>query len=168
MKQIVKRIITMIMALAMVCGCVVLPDPQYASAKMVSKVTKVVTLTNRKVIYHNVVTGKETVFIKVKILSTKGKVRKDENGDLSLGDIEGEGFGKGTLFNSMDKPKLKIKSFQKGKILQSNWAAIRSGGDVEIGWWPPDGVKSMKVEITYYTKNGKAGIKSVKQKERKL
>lgn len=166
MKTVAKKLLTVVLVLSMVCG-VALSEPQYASAKAVSKVTKVVTLTKRNAIDHIVVVGKEKVFVKVKILSIKGKVRKDENGDLLFGDAEGMGYGKGTLFASFGNPKLKKSSFKKGKVLPADKNSYFCNGEVQIGWWVPDGVKNMKVQITYYTKSGKAGIKSLKQKEGK-
>ena len=56
----------MVMALTVVCGCVVSPDPQYASAKTVSKVTKVVTLNKNNEAFHMVsVKENESVVTKV-------------------------------------------------------------------------------------------------------
>ena len=167
MRTVVKNFLTIFLVLLMVCGGVALIEPQHVAAKTVSKVTKVVTLTKKNAIDHTVVVGKEKVFVKVKILSIKGKASKDENGDLLFGDAEGMGYGKGTLFASFGKPQLKKSSFKKGKVLPADKNSYFCNGEVQISWWVPEGVKSMKVQITYYTKTGKAGVKSFKQKERK-
>lgn len=167
MRTVEKNFLTIVLVLSMVCSGIVLTKPKYVVAKAVSKVTKMVTLTKKNAIDHTVVAGKEKVFVKVKVLSIKGKVKNDKNGDLLFGDAQGTGYGKGTLFASFGNPKLKKSSFKKGKVLPADKNSYFCNEKVQIGWWVPDGVKSIKVKITYYTKSGKAGIKSFKQKERK-
>ena len=55
----------------------------------------------------------------------------------------------------------KKSSLKKGKILTSKKNYLH--GRVIIEWNLPDGIKKLKVKVTYYTKSGKAGIKSLKQ-----
>lgn len=164
MKTKVKKMLVMGIVFSMLCASVALSTSKQVSAKAYSKITKTITLRKKNAIHHKLSIAKnEKVYVKVKILSIKGKAKLDINGDLLFGDFEGS-TGKGTLFNSYEKPKLKISAFKKGKVLQmSKWGYLAE--NVDVGWWVPDGIKNMKIRITYYTKSGKAGIKSLKQKE---
>lgn len=160
MKTVVKKLLTMVLVLSMVCG-VALSKPQYASAKTTSKVTKVVTVMPKKWVIHKLSTISEDcdVRVKVKILSVKGKTTLSGE-DLMWGDKSG--FGKGPVFAYYSKPPLKRTSFKKGNVLISD-ADMPLHGGVYVLWDAPKGIKKLKIQLTYYTENGKAGIKSVRK-----
>ena len=163
MKTAVKKLFTMVLVVSVICSGLVFAAPKQASAKMASKVTKVITLTSNKkaVTHHLSIRAKETVFVKVKFLEVKGSI--------SLKSGEGLYFGEyflsdsmGSLFNEWSNSnKLKKSAFKKGKVLSSKDDEFLYG-KAEVDWSLPSGLKKCKVQITYYTKSKKAGIRSVK------
>ncbi len=160
MKVATKRLLMVILFLLVVCGAG-LSKPKEVSAKTVSKVKKVFTLTPEKVVTHKLsISKKEVVRVKIKFLKVKGKVGKVESGELMFGDWESD-VGMGALFASWNKPKLKKKWFKKGKVLKTKKDNYITG-ESTIDWYVPKGIKKLKVRVTYYTKSGKAGIKWVK------
>lgn len=169
MKTFSKRLLTIVLMLSILYGSIFL-STQYASAKTMSKVTKVLSLTkNKGVAYQLKIKKSEKVLVKVKILSIIGKAKLDEDGDLCFGLYEFRAYknkklidgGKGSLFTSYDK--LKKSSFKAGKILPSSGNDYLTG-KADVGWSLPDGIKKMKVQITYYTKSGKPGIISLRKR----
>lgn len=170
MNNIIKKTLTMALLFSMTCGIVGVSIPKQASAKTASKVTKVITLTNKNKngITHKLsISKKEKVAVKIRFLQVKGKLsKKATNDDLYFGYYEGD-FSKGTFFTQYSKPgKLKKTSFKKGKSLDSSKTDYISGKNEVIwnlpDWDLPNGIKKLKVQITYYTKSGRKGIKSVK------
>lgn len=160
MKTTMKKLLMVVLLLSIVSGGVLMP--KQASAKTVSKVTKVFTLTaNKKLVKHKLsINTKEKVLVKVKFLEVKGKVLVESEEDLFLGEYLFK-MGKGSFFSYWSRPsKLKKSSFKKGKILTSKDDYINGKSKVE--WYIPQGIKKLKMQVTYYTKSGKAGIKSVK------
>lgn len=158
MKTVEKKLLTLVLVLSMVCG-VALSEPQYASAKAVSKVTKVLNLTPKNWVSHKLMISKnEKVRVKVKILSVKGKTTLSGE-DLIWADSISS-YGKGGLIAGWSKPPLKKSSFKKGKILTSD-ADMPLMGKAYVLWDAPKGIKKLKVQVIYYTESGKAGIKSV-------
>lgn len=154
--KVMKKTLLMVVLLLAVCGC--LSISKQVSAKTVSKVTKVFTLTPKKnFIRHKLsIKKKVKVVAKMKFLEVKGKVSLKSGEELYLGEYDCYD-GKGSFFSSWSKPdKLKKKSFKKGKVLVSNEDYISGKSIVE--WYIPKGIKKLKVQVTYYTKNGKAAI----------
>ena len=60
----------------------------------------------------------------------------------------------------MVKTTIKKTSFKKGKVLSLD-ADMPLMGKAYVAWDTPKGIKKLKVQVTYYTESGKAGIKSV-------
>lgn len=158
-----------IMFIIVVMGVAVL-FPQRASAKSVSKKTMVITLTSKKKITHKLsIKSSEKVAVKADILSVKGAVTEKES-ELGFGYFDfrcykkGEMIdgGKGSLFAYYTKPKLKRSSFKKGKVLRSKGKYSYITGKAVVEWVLPKGISKMKLRVTYYTKSGKVGIKSIK------
>lgn len=170
MKEFTKKLFAMILLASIVCGGISLSKPNQAYAKTVSKVTKKFTLTqkNSTVTHELKITEGEKVFVKVKILDVKGKVSKQiMDGSLCFGFYEDSTIGMDAFFSDWTKPKLKRNAFKKGKVLDSSkneegLGAI--GGDADVDWSMINGLKKLKVEVTYYTESGNVGIESVKKK----
>lgn len=176
MKVLKRRMITMVLVLSMICGGIgTLPEKQ-ASAKAVSKVTKVITITNKKkgAVWHTLsVKNGEKVKVKVEFLSVKGKVvDKYFQGD----NIWLFGFGntlnpnrdrEDCFFHAKNKgsSKLNKNSFKKGNTLTSSYGLGRR--DMKYVYWEPlKGITKMKLKVTYFTVSGKEGINSVKTKRK--
>ena len=144
--------------LSVFCGILMVTKP--VEAKSVSKVSKVITLTQKKKeVTHNLsINRKENVIATIKFLKVKGKIPKKEN-ELYFGYYTFVD-GKGSFFSPWTEPEeLKKSSFKKGKTLKSNDYIY---GTSEVTWTIPRGIKKLKVKVTYSTKSGKAGIISVK------
>lgn len=160
MKAMTKKLLMLVLLLSVVCGGGLSISKQ-ASAKAVSKVTKKITLTDGKSIdiQHKLsISAKEKVNVKIKFLEVKGKVASKN--DLYLGFYECND-GKGSLFAPWTSPsKLKKNSFKKGKVLTSTEDYLN--GKATVDWNIPKGIKKLKLQVTYYTESGKAGINSVK------
>lgn len=144
--------------------------PKKALAKSVSKKAIVITLSPKKKVKHKLsIKPSEKVVAKVDILSVKGDVTERES-DLCFGYIDFRSYkkgkiidgGKGSFFAYYTKPKLKKSSFKKGRILRTKGKDCYITGNALVEWNPPKGISKMKIRVTYYTKSGKAGIKSVK------
>lgn len=163
MKKVIKKYAVVLLLLSMVSGSLL--TPKQASAKSMSKVTKTVTLKSGKSVKHMLsVDEKDKLFVKVKILEVKGRVSLKYGADLWWGYYEFS-EGKGSFFYPESKPsKLKANSFKKGKILTSKEeeGGIGVNGKTDVEWDVPNGISKLKIQVTYYTKSGKAGIKSVK------
>lgn len=147
----------MVLLLSMVCGSISVSKP--ASAKSVSKITKVITETNKMygAVHKLSIKKNEKVFTRIEILDVKGKVSSSRGLEFGHTTLNMDG-----LFDRNSSPsKLKKSSFKKGEILTSKKNYLH--GRVIIEWNLPDGIEKLKVKVTYYTKSGKAGIKSLKQ-----
>ena len=156
-----KKLLMVVLLLSMMCSS--LSVPKQVSAKSVSKVTKVFTLTvNKRQVKHKLsISANEKVFTKVKFLDVKGKVSLISGEELIFGCYEGKN-GMGSFFAPWTKPSLKKTSFKKGKTLTQNGQGDYINGKSEVEWYIPSGIKKLKVKVTYFTKSGKAGIKSIK------
>ena len=173
-----KKVVTMVLLLSLVCGSILVSKP--ASAKSVSKITEIFTLTekdvdNREYILHKLsIAKKEKVFTKLEILDVKGKFydSKSGNKDVCFGDrykvgARNDRETSGPIFWNYSKPSgLTPKSFKKGNKFTSKKDFLT--GKTNVEWYLPEGLKLIKVKVTYYTKSGKAGIKSLKTKTLKL
>ena len=204
-KVLRKSLLTMVLAVTLIGGCVCIHTPKKASAKSVSKVTKVIELTSENVkkdkeggkeypytYYGTGVTHKismkvnEKLKIKVKVLDVAGKVfskyyTRGRKYDFGLGNYDPHiEYGSFDVFSPYTKPKLKESFFKKGNVLTSeeiqflpkknrvderHAKPIVNGTKAEMNWFPPAGVTKLKLQITYYTKSGKAGIKSIKTRK---
>lgn len=159
MRMIAKRILTLVLVLSILCGGTAIFIPKQASAKTMSKVTKVLNLTSKKSVSHKLMISKnEKVRVKVKILSVTGKTSLSGEDLIWADSISSD--GKGGLIAWWSKPPLKKSSFKKGKILTSD-ADSHLMGKAYVLWDAPKGIKKLKIRVTYYTESGKAGIKSV-------
>lgn len=155
-----KKLLMMVLLLSMVFGCMSVSKP--ASAKSVSKITKVFTLTTQKKGISHILSmdRKEKVFTKMEFLEVKGKISEKFP---SLGFYES--YNMGWLFDDDTSPsKLDKKSFKKGKKFTSKKDYLQGKSLVE--WDIPNGIKKLKIKVTYYAKSGKACIRSLKEKER--
>lgn len=154
-----KKVLTMVLLLSMVFGC--MSVSKLASAKSVSKISKVFTLTRKNGVTHKLSIKKnEKVYVKMEFLDVKGKVSpKVPASGVELGNATSDWWE--PLFGSDSTPKLTKSSFKKGAKFTSNSYLY---GKEEIEWCFPEGPKKLKVKVTYYTKSGKAGIKFQKQK----
>lgn len=160
MKAMTKKLLMLVLLLSVVCGGGLSISKQ-ASAKAVSKVTKKITLTDKKgfVVHKLSIATKEKVNVKIKFLEVKGKAKGSEE-ELYFGGYECKN-GKGSLFAPWTSPsKLKKNSFKKGTILTSTEDYLNGKATVE--WYIPEGIKKLKMQVTYYTESGKAGIKSIR------
>ena len=80
--------------------------------------------------------------------------------DILFGEYECRN-GKGSFWMPFPQYKFSKNSFKKGKTLVSlddEWI----NGKSEVEWYIPKGITKLKMKVTYFTKSGKAGIKSVK------
>lgn len=163
MKTVAKKLAVVFLLLSMAGSSLCVS--KRASAKSESKVTKTFTLSPKKSVKHTVsVDKKDKLFVKVKILEVKGSVSLEDGEDLWWGYYECAD-GKGSFFYPDSKPsKLKEKSFKKGKVLTSKEEDGEFGvsGETDVEWEIPSGITKLKICVTYYTKSGKARIKSVK------
>lgn len=163
-------IITMILVLSMICGSVSNLSTKHASAKVVSKMTKTFTIKMEKnpedtgtYVCHGIrFNKKEKIGVKVKILQVKGKLSKRAAKEIMFGYFE-DGDGKGSVFTE----KMNKNSFKKGKVLGKKnmggyYLQDPERGKARVEWTVPDGIKLIKMKVTYYTRSGKAGIKSIK------
>lgn len=164
-KTLGKSLLAMVLVVSLVCGCIYLPTPKQASAKAVAKVTKTITIKEEEnpddtgtYVCHGIkFDKKEKIVVKVKFLQVKGKLSKRALKENMFGGFE-DGDGKGPIFS------IKKNSFKKGKVLgKKNMSGYYlQGGKTLAEWSVPDGIKLLKMKVTYYTLSGKAGIKSVK------
>lgn len=162
-----KKIVTIIMLLALLAG--ITPESSVVSAKSTSKVVKVFTLTQKKdVVHHRLsINPKEKVKVKIDILDVKGRLKGKEHYFGYYEFVGKNTGGKGSFLSSYSTPKLKKNLLKKGKSL----SPADSDGNVWISakayvdWELPNGIKKLKVRVTYYTKSGRKGIKSCKVKK---
>lgn len=161
---------TFVIAFIIVLMGVSIIFPKRASAKSVSKKAMVITLTSKKEVKHKLsIKSSEKVVAKVDVLSVKGVVTEKES-DLCFGYIDFACYkkgkmidgGEGSFFANYTKPKLKKSSFKKGKVLRTKGNDCYITGKAVVEWVLPKGISKMKIRVTYYTKSGKVGIKSVK------
>lgn len=155
--KLVKKIIAATVITTWGLGMVVVPKE--AEAKNVSKVEKVVTLTKKSssAIHKLSISNSEKVNAKVTFLEVKGKATQK---DIYFGEYECRN-GKGSFWMPFPQYKFSKNSFKKGKTLVSlddDWI----NGKSEVEWYIPKGITKLKMKVTYFTKSGKAGIKSVK------
>lgn len=162
MKEMKKKLLIMVLFFA-VCGGIGFSMPKYVSAKSVSKVTKTFTLTTKSnFVEHKLsISKKEKVTAKIKFLEVKGNVSLKSGEDLSFGGYEFPD-GMGSFFADWTKPKLKKSSFKKGNVLNAKKNEDYISKKSTVEWYLPSGLKKLKVQVTYFTKSGKAGINSVK------
>ncbi len=165
--NIFKKLCMATILLTMGIVCV----PVMTSAKSVSKVTKVITITSKKGIEHSLsINPKEKVSVKVKFLSVKGKVKVQPK-DLYFGFYEFAVYqkkkmidgGEGSFYNQYTTPKLTKGSFKKGRMLSENKEDYISGKST-VEWSVPNKIKKIKMQITYFTRSGRKGINSIKTK----
>lgn len=166
----------MVLVVLLICGVIFLV-PERVSAKAVSKVTKVITVTNQKkgAVWHTLSIKKgEKVKVKVKFLAVEGKpVDKYFQGDniwlFGLGyNIDPSRAYEDCFFKPQEtssKSKLTKDSFKKGNVLTSSYG-FDSRQIKYVYWQPVKGIKKIKLKVTYFTVSGKAGINSVKTKRK--
>ena len=170
MKVIKKSMIAMILVLSMICGSIRNLPTKHASAKVVSKVTKTFTIKMEKnpedtgtYVCHGIrFNKKEKIGVKVKFLQVKGKLSRRAAKEITFGDFE-DGDGNGPVFGE----KMNKSSFEKGKVLDKKnmggyYLQDPKRGKARVEWTVPDGIKLIKMKVTYYTCSGKAGIKLTK------
>lgn len=201
--------LSVILAMTLLCGCVCLQTPQKVSAKAVSKVTKTIELTSKNIrktndkeyqydyegtgITHKIsMKENEKLKVKVKVLEVEGKVfskyyTRGRKYDFGLGAYD-PNIEKGDVyvFDSQKKPKLKKSFFKEGQVLQSkpikfikpikqteknleklyaSLGTIVNDTKTDMQWYSIPGITKMKLQITYYTQSGKAGIRYVKERK---
>lgn len=171
--------LSVILAMTLLCGCIYLSVPKIASAKVVSKVTKTITITNKKkgAVWHTLSIKKgEKVKVKVKFLEVQGKpVDKYFQGENTVmysfgGNIDPSGAYEDFFFTDDQKsPKAKLKkdSFKKGNVLISSYGLNRNMLK-DVYWQPLKGISKIKLKVTYFTVSGKAGINSVKTQRKNV
>lgn len=164
MKTKLKRLFAVVLVLSIVCGGISLPTAKKVYAKTVSKVTRVFTLTpQRWRVKHKLsISENEKVKVKIKFLEVKGKADGTvaESDRLWFGNYY-TNDGTSSFFLDSTKPKLRKSDFKKGVVLTSNDYIYGYDG-FDVYWDIPNGLKKLKVQVTYYTESGKAGIHSIK------
>lgn len=156
--NLVKKIAVATLMFVLLLGVTALSKEE-VSAKTMSKVSKVITLTKKNYLAGQrlSIRSNEKVFVKVKILEVKGKVTESEREkELYFGGyICDEGMGSFW----MPFPK---NAFKKGNTIKAGSVDNYVTGNAGVDWEMPKGITHLKMKITYYTKSGKAGIHSVK------
>lgn len=160
--NLVKKIALGTMIFALLLGVVTLPEKE-ASAKSVSKRSTVVTLSGKNKMAGQRVSirSNEEVLIKIKILDVKGKMTEKWRRNAYFGTFLSD-FGTGSYWMG-EFPRLRLSknAFKKGNVIKvdDDEPLLGEGG---VDWDLPDGITMLKMQITYYTKSGKAGINYVK------
>lgn len=150
----------MAVAMALCLTMILLMPVQTVQAKTVSKKSVTITLTKKNPIYTCDFGLKEEAEIKVqiKVLSASGKA-KDKKMNFGVYEADGPGGGMGSLFYDLKTSKLKKdKTFTSMEL--AKYGPVGSGN---VFFDLPEGMKKLKIKVTFSSADGKKVIESVKK-----
>ena len=149
MKPLLQKLTGILLSLAIILAC----TGRVVEAAAVSEKSVTFSLTSGKYATYVLKLKKgESVVAKASVLSASGTPTDDSQ---YFGYFETED-GKGSLWYS-----LKGSQFKKGQTFAESDDYLN--GTSYVTFELPEGMKSLKMKVTFYTQSGKNGIKSVKK-----
>ena len=165
MNKLRIKTLSILLIFALIAGVFV--PAQKTQAAGVSSKSFVITIKSSKNYINRFkfkykLSGKSSAVAEVKILDVKWKANSsDDEWGISWGYFEDD-MGKGSLFYN-----LKPKDFKKGSVLtSSNDITLCGNGEAEIDL--PDGIKKLKIKVTFKTTDNSKSITEIKKEKAKL
>ncbi len=156
MNKLRIKMLSLLLVVAVISGILA---PARVTEAAVSSKSFTVTLDKKTMgMLFKVKSKKTGVLVDIKILKITGKAKASSynNGKILWVGYENLNFGKGSLFE-----KLAPKDFKKGAVLTSEMSIDK--GTTEVDFYLPDGVKKMKLKITFRTEDKSKNIVKIKK-----
>lgn len=164
MNKLRIKTLAMLLIFALIAGVFV--PAQKTEAAGVSSKSFVITIKNSKNYISRFdfkfkISGKASAVTEVKILDVKGKANDSEDGGISWVYFDTD-MEKGSLFYN-----LKPKNFKKGAVLTSS-EDYPLCGNVNESFDLPDGIKKLKIKITFKTTDNSKSLTGIKKEKVRL